>query len=109
MIPNQFDTSSHNFWIILPQGCRNDFIKYMKRNAIEVNAHYQSLSHSIAGKKYLLDKYTNPVSVNASNNLIRLPLHTNLNPKKLNRICDAVLTYFSTKLYTPAGKIFSLY
>ena len=79
-IPLSRDCSYHIFWIITKN--RDDFIKKMQQNNIEVGIHYSPI-HKM---KYYRSKSRLPITEKASKNIISLPIHPNLSNTDIDKI-----------------------
>lgn len=91
-INENLNHNAHIFYIVFKsEVISKKYINYMLKHKIQVNRHYQCLSHSFQKyfkKKTNLSKYCQN-SLKYSNSLVRLPLHSFLNDEDLNKIIRA--------------------
>ena len=73
-------SSYHLYWIIIKN--RDDFIKNMKRNGIQIGIHYMPI-HKM---KLYNSKVKLPVTDIISKGIVSLPIHANLDQKDVDRI-----------------------
>lgn len=77
--------TSHMFYIdFLNRGVADSFIEKCQSKGIQVNRHYQSLSNSKYGSKFIFNLTGFPNSRSASESLVRLPIY----PKLVARCTD---------------------
>ena len=79
-MPLNKDCSYHIFWIIVKN--RDEFIKKMQQNNIEIGIHYSPI-HKM---KYYNSKLRLPITEKASKNIISLPIHPNLSNRDIDKI-----------------------
>ncbi len=84
--------SYHIFFLIFKsKKIANNFKKFMKKNLIQVASHYYPLHLSPFGKKYKYDDCI--VTKKIFNNIIRLPIHSDLKKIEVNKIIKKVLEF----------------
>jgi dTDP-4-amino-4,6-dideoxygalactose transaminase len=83
-MPLNEDCSYHLYWIRVKN--RNQFIKRMLLNKIEVGTHYKA-AHLMS---YYKSKTKLPVTEKVSNEIVTLPMHPNLTDNDLNFIIKSV-------------------
>ena len=79
-MPFNSECSYHLYWIQIRK--REHFIKKMQENNIEIGIHYLPI-HKMTFYK---DKTKLPITERASENIISLPIHTNLNDSDIDKI-----------------------
>jgi dTDP-4-amino-4,6-dideoxygalactose transaminase len=72
---------------------RSSFIEYLRSRDIAAVFHYQALHLSTIGRALGGRPGDCPVAEDASNTLVRLPLHLGLNNHELSRVVEAVLDF----------------
>lgn len=86
-MPMENNSSYHLYWIRVKN--RNQFIKNMALNKIEVGTHYKP-AHLMS---YYKSKIKLPVTERISNEIVTLPIHPNLTNANLNFIIKSVNTF----------------
>lgn len=79
-MPFSKDCSYHIFWIIVKE--RDNFIKKMQQNDIEIGIHYLPI-HKM---KFYNSKSKLPVTEKVAKNIVSLPIHPNLTDDDINKI-----------------------
>ena len=93
-VPDNCEHSSHMYYLRLPDGLSRDrFISHMKNHGVSAVFHYQPLHLSAVGKSLGGFVGQCPVSEEAGDCLVRLPLFTQLTPEMLSQITDAVTSF----------------
>ena len=88
--------NGHFYWILINKNKRDLFIKNALSNNLELTSHYETLHNSIAGKKFST-KYSNlDKSLFYSKQLIRIPIHTDMNEKKINFVITTLTKLLKT-------------
>lgn len=99
-IPTESESNYHIFALVFPNlATRNDFIEFMKSKNIQVAFHYRPLHLSPMAQKHIAWKGELPGTQKLSDGLVRLPLHTHLTQKEIQRIIDAVNEFFSSHFW----------
>jgi dTDP-4-amino-4,6-dideoxygalactose transaminase len=73
---------------------RDRFIAYMDERGITTPFHYHALHISEMGRRFGGREGQCPVAEHAARTLVRLPLHGGLRSRDLERVIDAVTSYF---------------
>ena len=95
---NENQHNSHIFHIRLKsQFLREDLIDFAKKRSVEMASHYETLHNSKAGKLYGISSGKLNHSINASNNLIRLPIHLDLKVKDIEIVVKTIRDFFKCK------------
>lgn len=82
------------YYLRLPDGLSRDrFISHMKNHGVSAVFHYQPLHLSAVGKSLGGFVGQCPVSEEAGDCLVRLPLFTQLTTEMLSQIADAVTSF----------------
>jgi dTDP-4-amino-4,6-dideoxygalactose transaminase len=93
-VPDNCEHSSHMYYLRLPDGLSRDrFISHMKDHGVSAVFHYQPLHLSAVGKSLGGFVGQCPVSEEAGDCLVRLPLFTQLTTEMLSQIADAVTSF----------------
>lgn len=72
---------------------RDNFIQYMKKNAIEVMIHYPVPCYKQIAYKYMLKHENLPVVEKFSNEIVSIPLHQEMENKEINYIISVINKY----------------
>ena len=88
-MPYQNDCSYHIFWIITKN--RSKFMKFMLENKIETGIHY----YPIHKMKYYNLKLDLPVTQNATDGIVSLPIHPNLKKHEIDRVIKCTNEFFN--------------
>lgn len=103
-VPADCKHNAHVFYILFKYNeNRNNFIKYLKNNEIEVLFHYVPLHTSPAGMKYGRYEGNMENTCQVSNTLVRLPLFYDLTAEQLDYIFIVVRRFFE-EAYIPSDK-----
>ena len=93
-VPDDCEHSSHMYYLRLPDGeSRDRFIGHLKSRGVNAVFHYQPLHLSAVGKSLGGFVGQCPISEEAGDCLVRLPLFTQLTPEMLSQIIDAVISF----------------
>jgi len=85
---------SHLYYLLLPDSCqRQAFIAFLKSYRINAVFHYQPLHLSPMGKKLGGRDGQCPVTERIADQLVRLPLYTNLSRQEQDQVIEAVLKW----------------
>jgi dTDP-4-amino-4,6-dideoxygalactose transaminase len=89
--PTEHSNTGHVFFLRFPsRAIRDRFIGYSKERKIVTPFHYQPLHKSRFGLQQGLGSATLPVSVQAGETLVRLPLHRDLSSEDVGRVIETV-------------------
>lgn len=92
-IPNTSEHNAHIFYFLLSsKSARDAFIYAMKKEGINMVFHYTSLHDSLAGRKYSRCDSSMPITIMASNQLVRLPIWLGIE-NYLPKIANTVKQY----------------
>ena len=75
---------------------RDLFIKNALSNNLELTSHYETLHNSIAGKKFSISYSHLNKSSFFSKQLIRIPIHTDMNEKKIHFVIATLTKLLKT-------------
>lgn len=90
-IPEECETNSHLFWIILPDvATRDGLITHLKASGIMAVFHYVPLHSSPMGRTFGYQEGDLPVTENLSSRLLRLPLYFDITEPEQTRVIKAV-------------------
>lgn len=96
-IPDYATNNAHMFYIVCNSlDDRTALIQYLKENGVMAVFHYLSLHKS----PYYHQKHDGrnlPIADQYSDCLLRLPMYFDLTPDEQAKICDLILTFYSTK------------
>jgi dTDP-4-amino-4,6-dideoxygalactose transaminase len=93
-IPADCQHSAHMYHLRLHSiGERDGFISHLRDRGVQAVFHYQSLHLSAVGQKLGGVPGQFPVTEDASDTLVRLPLHTSLSNDDQSVVIDAVRSY----------------
>ena len=87
---NNTAINGHFYWILIDKNKRDFFIKNALSNNLELTSHYETLHNSIAGKKFSITYSNLDKSSFFSKQLIRIPIHTDMNEKKINFVISTL-------------------
>lgn len=89
-IPDYSSNNAHVYYLVCSDGnIRNELLSYLKRFNIQASFHYQSLRSSKFGNQWCEGKsFEN--SIRFTNNLIRLPLHNNLEIQDILMVVEKI-------------------
>jgi len=88
-MPFNKDYSYHLYWILVRE--RDEFIKKMKKNRIEVGIHYLPI-HTM---KFYSSKIRLPITENIAKKIVSIPMHPNLKPYQVDKIIKLVNEFAS--------------
>ena len=88
--------NGHFYWILIDKNKRDFFIKNALSNNLELTSHYETLHNSIAGKKFSITYSNLDKSSFFSKQLIRIPIHTGMNEKKINFVISTLTKLLKT-------------
>ena len=88
--------NGHFYWILIDKNKRDFFIKNALSNNLELTSHYETLHNSIAGKKFSITYSNLDKSSFFSKQLIRIPIHTDMNEKKINFVITTLIKLLKT-------------
>ena len=95
-IPDGADHPAHLFHLRLQSGADRDrFIQMLKRNDVNSVFHYQALNLSEIGRRLGGRLGQCPVSEDASETLVRLPLHLGMSDIDVDRVVSSVMQFDS--------------
>lgn len=93
-VPEEASHPAHMYYLRFQSlDQRSAFINHMKLNGVMTVFHYQSLNCSAVGKRYGGRPGDCPVSEQAADTLVRLPLFSDLSSTELDRVIGAVLAF----------------
>ena len=93
-IPSYAKYNGHIYYIIIKKNLRKKIINYLSRKKINSVFHYLPLHKSPFGKKVSKFKPNMKNTNFISSNLLRLPMHANLNRMDIFRICNSLEKFF---------------
>jgi dTDP-4-amino-4,6-dideoxygalactose transaminase len=96
-IPTYAGGNGHMYYILVKNNKRDKLIKYLKQKKINTVFHYVPLHSSHFGKLKAIIKTIMKNTNYASNNLLRLPLHTKLINKDVSICCKNIYSFFKNK------------
>jgi dTDP-4-amino-4,6-dideoxygalactose transaminase len=96
-IPTYAKVNGHMYYILVKNNKRDKLIKYLKQKKINTVFHYVPLHSSHFGKLKAIIKTIMKNTNYASNNLLRLPLHTKLINKDVSICCKNIYSFFKNK------------
>ncbi len=82
--------NGHFYWILIDKNKRDLFIKNALSKNLELTSHYEPLHNSLAGKKFTKKYYNLDKSSLFSKQLIRIPIHTDMNEKKIEFVISTL-------------------
>ena len=86
--------TSHMFYVLLESlEVRESLRKHLLANEIQSTFHYQSLAHSKKGREYAQGENLMSNSVKISNQLLRLPLHSELSQEQQEKVIEIVMSF----------------
>jgi perosamine synthetase len=88
-MPFNKDCSYHIFWIVVKD--RNNFIKKMQQNNIEIGIHYLPI-HKM---KFYNSKLKLPITEKVTKNIVSLPIHPNLTNEDIDKIIKLTNKFFT--------------
>ena len=88
--------NGHFYWILIDKNKRDFFIENALSNNLELTSHYETLHNSIAGKKFSITYSNLDKSSFFSKQLIRIPIHTGMNEKKINFVISTLTKLLKT-------------
>jgi len=95
-IPDGAHHPAHLFHLRLRSGADRDrFIELLKRNDVNSVFHYQALHLSEIGRRLGGQPGQCPVSEDAADTLVRLPLHLGMSDTDVDRVVDSVMQFSS--------------
>jgi len=95
-IPDGSDHPAHLFHLRLRSGTDRDrFIDLLNRNEVHAVFHYQALHLSRVGRHLGGQLGQCPVSEDAADTLVRLPLHLGMSDTDVDRVLDSVMQFSS--------------
>jgi dTDP-4-amino-4,6-dideoxygalactose transaminase len=93
-VPNHCEQPYHMFYMLLPSlQARTALIDHLKSRGIQSVFHYLPLHRSDMGQRLGSPAQTCPVSVDASDRLLRLPFFYDLTPQELAQVVEGVTTF----------------
>ncbi len=94
VVPPECDHSSHMYYLRLPDlESRTRFIQHLKQAEISAVFHYQPLHLSEVGLRLGGRKGQCPVSEEAGDTLVRLPLFASLKDSEIDQIIESVISF----------------
>lgn len=95
-IPAHCEPNYHMFYIIVSdEGTRNKLIAYLETSSINAVFHYVPLHTSPVGTQMGYREGMLPVTEELSTRVLRLPFYYELTDSELERIVDAIYTFFA--------------
>ena len=88
--------NGHFYWILIDQNKRDLFIKNALSKNLELTSHYEPLHDSLAGKKFAITYSNLDNSSFFSKQLIRIPIHTDMNEKKIKFVITTLSELLKT-------------
>lgn len=96
-IPAAVDHPAHLYWLWMPdRETRSDFIAHMRKHDIHAVFHYQALNASPMGLRFGGREGECPVSEQASDRLVRLPVFSDMTGDEVDRVVEATLAFDGT-------------
>ena len=93
-IPDAATHTAHAFFLRFPsRKGRDRYMAYMKDHGVHTAFHYQALHLSDEGRRRGKAPFPLPVSEEASETLVRLPLSASLTPSQAEKVIDLTLSY----------------
>jgi len=93
-VPSNCDHPGHMYHLRLSSlDDRTRFIDHLKNKDVMAVFHYQPLHLSAVGKSLGGRSGQHPVTENAADTLVRLPIHLDLSPSQLDRIISVVMEF----------------
>jgi dTDP-4-amino-4,6-dideoxygalactose transaminase len=93
-VPDVAEHPAHMFYLVMPSHAdQAGLLQHLRRRGITATFHYQPLHESPAGIKLGRTPAPCPVTVDASLQLVRLPLFAGLTKGDVDRVTDAVTSY----------------
>lgn len=93
-VPSNCDHPGHMYYLRLSSlDDRTRFIDHLKNKDVMAVFHYQPLHLSAVGKSLGGRSGQHPVTENAADTLVRLPIHLDLSPSQLDRIISVVMEF----------------
>lgn len=93
-VPSNCDHPGHMYHLRLSSlDERTRFIDHLKNKDVMAVFHYQPLHLSAVGKSLGGRSGQHPVTENAADTLVRLPIHLDLSPSQLDRIISVVMEF----------------
>lgn len=85
----------HSFYIVLRSGSRKKLLEYLYSNGIQSYIGYVPLHSSSYGKK--ISNVKLPNTDYFGNNLIRLPIHTEMDIKDAKKVCKTIISFINNE------------
>jgi dTDP-4-amino-4,6-dideoxygalactose transaminase len=95
-IPKNRQSNYHIFHIrTVPPEDRDTLMTYLRERGIGAASHYEPLHSSRMGKRFGYDAGDLPVSERVSKSLLRLPVHDGLEATDIQRVIDAIHSFYN--------------
>lgn len=96
VIPEKCRSNYHLFFVLLEsKGIRDRLMDFLRERGIEATFHFHPLHNAPAAEKFSTSQRPLPVTVEAGETLLRLPLYPDLQREEQKRIVDAIKDFFS--------------
>jgi dTDP-4-amino-4,6-dideoxygalactose transaminase len=93
-VPQACQHPAHLYYLLMPDlEQRQSLMNHLRAHGVQAAYHYQALHLSPMGQRYAAQPSSCPVSENAANCLIRLPLYADLSLAEQTRILELVTTW----------------
>ena len=92
-VPAHCEHPAHVFYLLVPAARRAAFIDHMKARDVQVVFHYQALNTSPMGRTHGGRPGTCPVTERVADELVRLPLYSDLTDADQSAVIDAVRAF----------------
>jgi dTDP-4-amino-4,6-dideoxygalactose transaminase len=93
IVPGHCEQPAHVFYLLVPADRRAAFIDHMKARGVQVVFHYQALNTSPMGLAHGGRPGTCPVTERVADELIRLPLYSDLSDTDQSVVIDAIRAF----------------
>ena len=98
-IPEECKHNAHMFYIKTKDlNERTKLIAHLRNNGINAVFHYVPLHSAEAGSKFGRFSGEDKFTTKESERLLRLPLHYNLSQSDIEKVCDAVTSFYITNM-----------
>jgi UDP-2-acetamido-2-deoxy-ribo-hexuluronate aminotransferase len=93
--PEEYVNSYHTYYVYAIQvPNRDEFVEYMKQNAVMVNVHY---AKSLTKQPIFANEHSCPIAEQVCNNIVSLPCYHNLSIESQDKIIDLIKLFCNTK------------
>lgn len=95
-IPEEAEINGHIFYLLLNDRKDRDLLKaHLRINRIEAFSHYEPLHDTVIGESSGRCDGEMPMTMSIAGRILRLPLHMDLQERDVDRVCEAVLSFFA--------------